>query len=119
MCRGYNCSCRAGWEPGLQPVASECARHSKFFSVGYAHQFMNGVMNLLAPLIAFILGAFLLYRIAVDRQRWDSFWDEMNRDRLGAPGWEGAPLSRLLSYLFPALLFLGGLLGLLHYWHIV
>jgi hypothetical protein len=80
---------------------------------------MNGVMNLLAPLIAFILGAFLLYRIAVDRQRWDSFWDEMNRDRLGAPGWEGAPLSRLLSYLFPALLFLGGLLGLLHYWHIV
>ena len=52
---------------------------------------MNGVMNLLAPLIAFILEAFLLYRIAVDRQRWTSFGDEMNRDRLGAPGWEGAP----------------------------
>ena len=80
---------------------------------------MNGAMNLLAPLFAFTLGAFLLYRIAADRQRWDRFWDEMNRDRPGAPGWAGSPMARLLSYLFPALLFLGGLLGLLHYWHIV
>ncbi len=58
----------------------------------------------------------MAYQILRHRQRWDGFWEQQNRQRFLAPkGWAGSATSKLLSFLFAAVLLIGGLLGFFSY----
>ncbi|MCL4267686.1 MAG: hypothetical protein KJ069_31225 [Anaerolineae bacterium] len=71
------------------------------------------VVPLVVSIIAFSIGCFMAYRLYKDRQGWDEFWESQNRQRPLAPKtWAGSDISKLFSYLFAALLLLGGFIAM-------
>ena len=78
----------------------------------------ESLIPLLVSLISFSLGSFMMYWILKDKQKWDGFWEDLNRDRPLAPDWAGSRLSRAFTYLMAVLLLLGGFLGMCRSLHI-
>lgn len=72
------------------------------------------IASLIISIIAFSIGCFMAYRLYKDHQGWDKFWESQNRQRPLAPkNWAGSDMSKLLSYLFAAVLLFGGFIAMI------
>lgn len=74
--------------------------------------------HLLVPVVVsmtmFSLGCFMIYMILKDRQKWDDFWEDQNRQRPLVPNsWPGSKGSKVFSYIFAIGMFTGGGIALL------
>lgn len=73
---------------------------------------IEAVLSLLISMLAFGIGSYMVYQISKDKEKWDNFWENENRQRPLAPkNWPGSDASKLLTYLFAFMLLFGGLLA--------
>lgn len=80
---------------------------------------MHTFTSLIVSAVTFIMGGVMVYLIVADRDRWDQFWEDQNRDRPLTPAsWAGSPLSKAITYILALMFFVTGLLGLCRYFYI-